>query len=215
MTTQSVVTYTVIVDTENPDLRLYPYLTANASFQVEHRDNILKVPNGALRWKPRPEMVAPEYRSMLTSAGKEKPHETDRATTSSGKTAERSGDKNAKTSLDPKVSAALQYAKRHGGKDATAADDSKPTVAAGDTAKHKGRVERGLVWVKDGLLAKPVKVRIGMTDGIDTEISGEGIEGGTEVIVGQMTPDQAAAEMGNPFAPKIFKRSGGPAKGPS
>ena len=49
---QNVVTYTVVVDTENPDLRLYPYLTANVSFQVERHDNVLKVPNGALALEP-------------------------------------------------------------------------------------------------------------------------------------------------------------------
>ena len=53
-----------------------------------------------------------------------------------------------------------------------------------------------------------------MTDGIDTEISGPGIEDGTEVIIGEATPDQAG-DMGNPFAPKLFKKAGGPAKGPS
>ena len=66
--TQNVVTYTVVVDTDNSDLRLYPYLTANLSFQVEQHPNVLKVPNGALRWKPRPQMVAPEYRDSLVSA---------------------------------------------------------------------------------------------------------------------------------------------------
>ncbi|MFZ1937100.1 MAG: efflux RND transporter periplasmic adaptor subunit [Thermoguttaceae bacterium] len=211
-TTQSVVTYTVVVDTENPDLRLYPYLTANASFQVEHHDNVLKVPNGALRWKPRPQMVAPEYRGMLASAGKGKREggQTPPAT-SAGEAVKTGSAENAKTPVDPKVAAALQHAKQHGGKDANPAKDGKLQAAVGDAAKPKSH-EHGQVWVKDGLLAKPVRVRIGVTDGSDTEISGQGIEEGTEVIVGEATPDQAGGDVSNPFAPKLFNKSGGPPK---
>jgi RND family efflux transporter MFP subunit len=54
---QNVVTYTVIVSFDNPDLKLMPFLTANVQFQVEKRSNVLRVPNGALRWKPVPDLV--------------------------------------------------------------------------------------------------------------------------------------------------------------
>jgi HlyD family secretion protein len=212
-TTQSVVIYTVIVDTENPDLRLYPYLTANASFQVERRENVLRVPNGALRWKPRPQMVAHEYLDMLASAGKEKKGNQTAAGSSTGETTEKNGPAKAKTPVDPKVAAALEYAKQHGGaKDANVASDPKSPAAVGKPTKAKSHAEHGQVWVKDGLLAKPVRVKIGVTDGIDTEISGPGIDDGTEVIIGEMTPDQAAGDMSNPFAPKLFNKSGGPPK---
>jgi HlyD family secretion protein len=60
---QNVVTYTVVVNTENKDLKLLPYLTANLSFRVDDRDDVLQVPNAALRWKPQPAQVAPEYRT--------------------------------------------------------------------------------------------------------------------------------------------------------
>jgi HlyD family secretion protein len=211
--TQSVVTYTVVVDTDNSDLRLYPYLTANANFQVEHRENVLRVPSGALRWKPRPKTVADEYRSLLASLGKDKLHEGDPAAADNqpGKTAEKDETKQNKKSDDPKSTAALEHAQKHGGtKSATTAGDSTSASAA----KSKKHVEHGIVWVKDGILAKPVRVRIGVTDGIDTEISGPGIEDGTEIIIGETKPDQAGDDMGSPFTPKVFKRSGGPAKGP-
>ena len=51
--TQNVVTYTVVVTTDNSDGKLLPYLTANVNFELEQRDNVLLVPNAALRWKPR------------------------------------------------------------------------------------------------------------------------------------------------------------------
>jgi HlyD family secretion protein len=50
--TQNVVTYTVEIVTENKDLKLLPYLTANVMFVVERRSGVLSVPNTALRWAP-------------------------------------------------------------------------------------------------------------------------------------------------------------------
>lgn len=60
--TQNVVTYTVIVATDNSNLRLLPYLTANLQFEVDERRGVLTVPNAALRWTPKPEQVVPEHR---------------------------------------------------------------------------------------------------------------------------------------------------------
>ncbi len=56
---QNVVTYTVEVNTDNKDGKLLPYLTANVKFTVGHRQNVLLVPNAALRWLPRPNQIAP------------------------------------------------------------------------------------------------------------------------------------------------------------
>jgi len=55
--TQNVVTYTVMINTDNADLKLKPYLTANLEFEVSKRSDVLIVPNAALRWKPAPEMI--------------------------------------------------------------------------------------------------------------------------------------------------------------
>jgi len=69
--TQNVVTYPVVVTFDNPDGKIYPYLTANVQFEVEQRRNVLLVPNVALRWKPRPEQVDPEVRqTAAASSGK-------------------------------------------------------------------------------------------------------------------------------------------------
>jgi HlyD family secretion protein len=54
---QNIVTYTVIVTTDNSNLRLLPYLTADVKFQVAKREKVLLVPNSALRYKPRPELI--------------------------------------------------------------------------------------------------------------------------------------------------------------
>lgn len=51
-TIQNVVTYTVVVSADNPDLRLLPGMTANVQIVVEERKDSLKVPNAALRFQP-------------------------------------------------------------------------------------------------------------------------------------------------------------------
>ncbi len=52
ITVQNVVTYNVVIGVDNTDLRLRPGMTANASIMVARRDDVLKVPNQALRFKP-------------------------------------------------------------------------------------------------------------------------------------------------------------------
>jgi HlyD family secretion protein len=49
---QNVVTYDVVLGVKNPDLRLKPGMTANVSIVVARKDNVLKVPNAALRFTP-------------------------------------------------------------------------------------------------------------------------------------------------------------------
>jgi HlyD family secretion protein len=67
--TQNVVTYTVEVTTDNSDGTLLPYLTANTQFETGRRDNVLLVPNTALRWMPRPDLLGPAARSRTAKAG--------------------------------------------------------------------------------------------------------------------------------------------------
>ena len=63
--TQNVVTYTVVVATDNPDGSLLPYLTANLQFEIDQRHDVLLVPNAALRWQPRPEQIVPGGRAAF------------------------------------------------------------------------------------------------------------------------------------------------------
>ena len=52
ITVQNVVTYNVVIGVDNSDLRLRPGMTANVSIIVASRENVLRVPNPALRFKP-------------------------------------------------------------------------------------------------------------------------------------------------------------------
>jgi len=49
---QSVVTYDTIIEFANPDLKLFPGMTAYVTIPVDTAQNVVKVPNTALRYKP-------------------------------------------------------------------------------------------------------------------------------------------------------------------
>jgi HlyD family secretion protein len=53
-----VVTYTVIIRAQNPDRKLYPEMTATVRIVEARRDNVLSVPNEALRFRPPGESAA-------------------------------------------------------------------------------------------------------------------------------------------------------------
>jgi len=50
---QNVVTYNVVIDVSNPEQILKPGMTANLTITIDERNNVLKVPNAALRFTPQ------------------------------------------------------------------------------------------------------------------------------------------------------------------
>src|SRR6185369_2155852 len=50
---QNVVTYNVVIDVDNPEQKLKPGMTANLTITIDERNNVLKVPNAALRFMPQ------------------------------------------------------------------------------------------------------------------------------------------------------------------
>lgn len=50
---QNVVTYNVVINVENPEQKLKPGMTANLTITIDERNNVLKVPNSALRFTPQ------------------------------------------------------------------------------------------------------------------------------------------------------------------
>ena len=55
---QNVVTYATVIDVPNNELKLKPGMTATVTLEIARRENILRVPNSALRFRPTPEMFA-------------------------------------------------------------------------------------------------------------------------------------------------------------
>src|SRR5688572_4375006 len=50
---QNVVTYNVVINVENPEQKLKPGMTANLTITIDERNDVLKVPNSALRFTPQ------------------------------------------------------------------------------------------------------------------------------------------------------------------
>jgi HlyD family secretion protein len=76
-TVQNVVTYDAIIEFANPDLKLFPGMTAYVTIPVETAENVVKLPNAALRFKPP---MSPEaVRALYATAGIE-PDQPERAT---------------------------------------------------------------------------------------------------------------------------------------
>ncbi len=57
-TVQNVVTYDAVVDIDNAELKLKPGMTANVTFIVADRADVLRVPNSALRFRPSADVLA-------------------------------------------------------------------------------------------------------------------------------------------------------------
>jgi HlyD family secretion protein len=66
-TVQNVVTYNTILDFDNPDLKLFPGMTAYVSIPVANATSVMRVPDGALRYKPN--MTAAEVRALYQKYG--------------------------------------------------------------------------------------------------------------------------------------------------
>ena len=157
--TQNVVTYTVEVITDNSSGKLLPYLTANTQFELSQRNNVLLVPNAALRWFPQPEQVAAKYRAMVDSSA--------------------------------------QRGAGMGGKP----QSSEPAV------KSAAKSHQGTMWTQDGRYVRPIKVRVGLSDGTMTEVQGDDVKEGIEVIVGEQRQGMSDTGTTNPFAPQMMRSS--------
>jgi len=58
ITVSNVVTYAAMIDAPNPSLKLMPGMTANVTIEVARRDDVLRVPSAALRFKPDSDVLA-------------------------------------------------------------------------------------------------------------------------------------------------------------
>ena len=182
--TQNVVTYLVEVNTDNSDSRLLPYQTANVRFETRRADDVLMVPNAALRWTPKPELIAPDARE---AAGGE----------SSGQA----------------VQASAQMAADGPTTGPTSRPDGRRMRgrAASETAAEGTEQRTGTVWTRDGAFVRPVNVLVGITDGIDTAVRSDKLTEDTEVVVGEVVSMAAGpAQQTNPFGPPQFGRNRGP-----
>lgn len=80
-----------------------------------------------------------------------------------------------------------------------------PPAAGSQSKKDKGQQpSRHTLWLKDGEFVRPIEVAAGISDGVSTAITAEGLREGDEVVTGEVVG--APASVSNPFLPKIIRR---------
>ena len=85
-TVQNVVTYDTIIEFANPDLKLFPGMTAYVTIPVATVQNVVKMPNTALRYKPpmSPEEILVLYKKYGIEVAEKKPAGEDPAAVQTG-----------------------------------------------------------------------------------------------------------------------------------
>ncbi len=66
---QNVITYDAVVEVANPDLKLFPGMTANVTILTQRTENALKLPNAALRFKPSEGLVKTQGTPIKPATG--------------------------------------------------------------------------------------------------------------------------------------------------
>lgn len=156
-TVQNVVTYDTIIVFDNPDMKLFPGMTAYVTVPVANATGVLKVPNGALRFTPT--MKPDELQALLQQNGIQMTAAKRQRPQAGGQQAGATGAQ-APNAQSP-------------------ATDQQPKQAVGSTAVvWKMTADKKLV---------PVQVQTGITDHTYTQVAqmlhGE-IKQGDELIVG-------------------------------
>ena len=90
-TQQSVVVYGTIITVDNSDLRLKPGMTANVSIIIARRDNVLRLPNSALRARIPESLMPPSATATARTGGKKAPDDSATAPDRAPSTGEGSG----------------------------------------------------------------------------------------------------------------------------
>ena len=206
LTNQNVVNYDCVIAVDNSDLKLLPGMTASISIVIAERDNVAKVPNAALRFRP-PEVVATETNSagkMLADAGK----------TSGGEGGSSGGGfrKGGGSGGEGGPGSGGGFRGQGGGPGGAGPGGAGRGAGGGTTPRP--RPERSgprTVYVfnpnaKGGELT-PVKIKTGITDGANTEVT-EGLKEGDQVVTGLLTAQSGGSgpRPSNPFGGGGFRR---------
>lgn len=178
---QNVVNYTVIVEVPNPEQKLMPGMTATITVLVDRRENVLKLPNLALRFQPSQKELEELRKARMSDTSRF--HGLD-----SARIAE--------------FRARWQAAQGQPG------GGSPGGGMIGMTGDRRvgGRSgmwgNRSRVWVLDEKKKlKPVLVRLGLSDGSTSEIVESPLKEGDEVVLGVVTEVPRAPQT-SPFGPQ-------------
>lgn len=168
---QNVVTYTTIVEVENPELKLRPGMTATVSVVVGEAKDKLLVANAALRFNPDPE----EMQRLFEEMRKERQ-------------AARGGESqtNESGAANPR---------------AQAGEPGQPFPGGMGRGMPGARMQEfSRVWIEDvnGKL-RPLFIRTGVTDNSYTEVVSGDLKEGQEVIAGTDGGSSSRSSQNNPM----------------
>ncbi|MEO7085763.1 MAG: efflux RND transporter periplasmic adaptor subunit [Gemmatimonadaceae bacterium] len=192
----NVVSYTAVITLDNTGQQLLPGMTATVAFITGSATNVLTVPNSALRFRPTAEELAASGLAATADVAD-----------SSARRGRGGSDTNATGVAAPPTTPPTTPPASAGG-----ANASRPRSAARSSSSSAGSA--GSLWTVDAAnkLAR-IAVRIGLSDGQRTQVSGTGLTAGMQVIIGSgavgvVSTTPAAA---NPLAPAA---TGGRGRGP-
>lgn len=169
-TVQNVVTYDTIIDFANPDLRLFPGMTAYVSIPVAEASNVMRVPNGALRYKPEDAQTLLEKAGMSGGQGQGQGQGAGMGQGRGGQGG--NGAANGGAAGAQGASGGAGGARRGGGAGAAAGgDNGQPGGGAPAAHPREQRQDVATVWklMPDKTL-QPVRVKLGITDHTVTEV---------------------------------------------
>jgi HlyD family secretion protein len=160
-----VVTYNTIIDFDNPEMKLFPGMTAYITIPVANAKGVLRVANGALRYKP--DMKADEIRALYQKYG----------LISSGQ-----GQGQAASNEGPSAGGASGKQYRAQGAQGGGGDSGQ---------QRTPRVDVAVIWkLRSDKTLEPVRIRTGITDHTITEVAqilkGQ-LNEGDELVTGAMT----------------------------
>jgi HlyD family secretion protein len=223
-TVQNVVTYTALISADNEGGQLMPGMTANVRIVTDMRESVLKVANAALRFRP-PGEAAARPAAGEARAAEVKGDGGPGAQWRERLVSELALDADQQARLDPilldaraKMAALREMPEEARAKMAAAVrsesrlrieDILRPEQRAryaelvAEQSGRGGARASGRVWILADGGPQPIEVRVGLTDGSATEISGAGIAEGVELLSGTVAaapPPPAAKGM----PPRMF-----------
>lgn len=211
-TVQNVVTYNTVVTFDNPDMRLFPGMTAYVTIPVESARDVIKIPNGALRYTP--DMPAADLRAVLKQNGIE-PSTGGRKQMAGGQNGEQGGGQpSGGAAGDNAQGGGARMARGQGGQGGPGGGrqfgqgGAAPGGGMGQ-ARGGGPSDVAIIWkLMPDKSVQPVQVKIGITDHTVTQLvsvlHGD-LKEGDEVVIGA-----ASARAGGGNRPPGMGGPGGP-----
>lgn len=217
---QNVVTYNVVINVQNPELKLMPGMTTNLTFGVAERKAVLRLPNAALRFTPKdmtPEKIRELIRNQRAAQGEKSEQPAPSPDGKDGKggqqpaqTGAGQAGQNGQNGQREGGQRRQQQAGEAGGGQATGQNAQAGAGGGRGTGEGQARV----VWVLGpDNKPQPKRVRLGITDGTATEVMEGSLLEGEMVIVGQKVSGSSATTTST-RPPGFGGGFGGPGGGP-